>query len=322
MRKLFFSVIAAVCAACFATESQAQYNPYAQQGRIAPAAPVQQFSSFAVQPASVAMRPSTTTYAAAPTPGLRPVNPPSAATQKLLLASRTSPSPQRPIAQTASKQPVAPPQQYWNPSANAQSWEQTQGAAYGAAPAAPMAPTPDAGVGGYGVPAPAAGGECCGTGGACGGDACGCAPACGGCCCLTNCCLRSPGDMVQHMPHFGTTHGYYYFRPYHVMHVFSQQELATRWGGDPRNPYDNTMFQTVYQQMGVDAATQKAREEHAAKTAVPKTGMPSVQEYIVPTPVPGYQGAAPQYVPGMEVPQGAVPAGIPAAPAVEYVPNK
>ena len=59
--------------------------------------------------------------------------------------------------------------------------------------------------------------------------------------------------MVQHMPFFGTTHGYYYFRPYHVMHVFSQQELATRWGGDPRNPYDNTMFHRIYDQMGVEA---------------------------------------------------------------------
>ncbi|MGC3966114.1 MAG: hypothetical protein QM775_01705 [Pirellulales bacterium] len=136
------------------------------------------------------------------------------------------------------------------------------------------------------------------------------------------------------MPHFGTTHGYYYFRPYHVMHVFSQQELATRWGGDPRNPYDNTMFQSVYQQLGVDAATVKARAEQAAKEAQAAAGAQATQEYVVPTPVPAYP-MAPQYVPGHEsvIPPGAIPQGIPQGvmpqgavpvpgPAVEYVPNK
>ena len=42
-------------------------------------------------------------------------------------------------------------------------------------------------------------------------------------------------------------HGYYYFRPYHHSHV-TQQQMVTAWGGDPRNPYANEIFQRVYAQ--------------------------------------------------------------------------
>jgi hypothetical protein len=153
------------------------------------------------------------------------------------------------------------------------------------------------------APAPQAAGDCgCNDGAVSGGgDTCGCAPSCGlgclrGCgCCLAGhtCCVpfKTTGDLVQHMPFFGTTHGYYYFRPYHVMHVFSQQELATRWGGDARNPYDNTIFEKVYQQMGVDA-----RSAQPTTGVVPATVLPTY-----PTPVPNYQ-PVPQMTPGTVVP--------------------
>ena len=41
-------------------------------------------------------------------------------------------------------------------------------------------------------------------------------------------------------------HGYYYFRPYHHSHIARHQTLVAGWGGDPRNPYSNAIFQTVY----------------------------------------------------------------------------
>ena len=109
VRKFFFSLTLAACAAGFASDAAAQYyqQPHYQQpapqaaaampGRYAPAAqahyaPAQR--GYAVQPTSVAMRPGTTTYAAAPvSAGFKPVNPPSAATQRLLLASRSQPTP-------------------------------------------------------------------------------------------------------------------------------------------------------------------------------------------------------------------------------------
>jgi len=351
VKKLFFSLTAAAWALSLAGEASAQYNPYAQQAtRQAPAAqahyapqqaypqqgysqqgyrqPGYQQSGYAVQPVSTAMRPGTTTYAGSPAVGLKPVNPPSAATQRILMASRTGTNVSTAQNTAPAKQPVAPPQQYWNSGMNASPWEPSQGASYGAPQGSPQgaaygAPQADAVSGGGAV------------GGQCGGDQCGgdCGHSCGHCGCLhgwlhSGCLLHSTGDLVQHMPHFGTTHGYYYFRPYHVMHVFSQQELVTRWGGDPRNPYDNTMFQNVYQQLGVDAATVKARAEQAAKDA--QAANQAAQEYVVPTPLPNYP-TAPQYVPGSEhiippgvVPQGAIPQGMPMppTPAVEYVPGR
>jgi len=304
--------------------------------------------------ASVAMRPTTTSYAAQPASyQFKPVNPPSQATQRLLLASKNTPTPAPPVNGGAMVRPVsnstsAPPQQYWNAQAtNAQPWVPGNTApaygggasygpgAYGPAAGGPIAEGSDYGGGG-------GGGECCGNGGTCGGDACG--AGCGGCCCLAGyrCCLciRSTGDMTQHMPFFGTTHGYYYFRPYHVMHVFSQQELATRWGGDARNPYDNCLFQKVYEQMGV-AATLPAVSV-AAPPSTPDYVVPNGTN-VVPTPMPSaapapQYNAVPQYSPGTQYapgPQyGPVPNYIPgqnvmpnqgvpgAQPGVEYLPPR
>ena len=67
-----------------------------------------------------------------------------------------------------------------------------------------------------------------------------------------------------------------------------------------------------------------------------KVNVPTMQEYVVPTPIPNYPGM-PQYVPGQDgvpqgivpqgpIPQGAVPQGVVPvpmpSPAVEYVPNR
>jgi hypothetical protein len=289
------------------------------------------------------MRPTTTSYAAQPASyQFKPINPPTQATQRLLVASKNTPTPAPPVNGGSSvRQVSAPSQQYWNSSAsNAQPWVAGNtapayggggayggGAAYGPASYGPGAAAPVAEGGDVG------GGECCGND-TCGGD------ACGGCCCLSKCCclfkcgcICSTGDLVQHMPFFGTTHGYYYFRPYHVMHVFSQQELATRWGGDARNPYDNTMFQKIYEQMGV-AATLPASTV-APVTTVPDYMVPGAP-HVVPTPVPSTTPMpsnvpapqyipAPQYVPGQSVvPMPGTPgAPVPGAqPGVEYLPPR
>ena len=59
---------------------------------------------------------------------------------------------------------------------------------------------------------------------------------------------HSTGDMPQHNPYFPNAHGYYYFRPYNVVHVLQQQEMVGRWGLDPRNPMDNRFFERIYQE--------------------------------------------------------------------------
>lgn len=399
VKKLFFALTAVACCGVFTAAAEAQYQqPYGRPAQPQYTQPQQARGPYQAQrpaygmqqPAygvqQTAMRPSTSTYAATPASGsmaLKPINPPSAATQRILMASRNQPTPApaqvggaAPNNQARSnvRLPASPAAAAWGPppsggyDAGAYGGSQFGGQQYGGQQyggqmgAAPVAAQPDGNYDGGGA-APCNGGQCggdsCGFGGCCRlGLGC-CLGRCGGCfshCCgcLGNgCCLRTTGDLVQHTPFFGTTHGYYYFRPYHVMHVFSQQELATRWGADPRNTYDNTIFQRTYEQLGVDMATIKAREEAAAKAkaaglAEPATAVPaySLPSDAMPTPLPGgYQGNAPyntapygapaygapmphppqgpgfqgSYQGGM-IPQGAMP-NVP-APSIEYVPNR
>ncbi len=83
--------------------------------------------------------------------------------------------------------------------------------------------------------------EACEENGGCGGRACTCA-LCGGC------------NMPQHYPYFPAMHGYYYFRPYHHSHIAKHQQIAAAWGADPRFPYSNEIFKTVYAQYRKDRA--------------------------------------------------------------------
>lgn len=371
MKRLLFALTAVACYGAFTAAAEAQYQqPYgraAQPQQARGAYQAQRPTYGPQQPAygvqQTAMRPSTNTYAATPASGgmaLKPINPPSAATQRILMASRNQPTPaptQTGNGAPANNQarsnvrlPASPAAAAWGPppsggyDAGAYGGSQFGGQQYGGQMgAAPVAAQPE---GNYGGPAYDGGAAAPCNGGQCGGDSCGFGGCCRlglpslGCCCGGlghNCCIRTTGDLVQHTPFFGTTHGYYYFRPYHVMHVFSQQELATRWGADPRNTYDNTIFQRTYEQLGVDMATIKAREEAAAKAkaaglAEPPTAVPSytLPPDSVPTPLPGgYQGSmnfAPQgqgfqgNFPGGMIPQGAMP-NVP-APSIEYVPNR
>lgn len=280
---------------------------------------------------------ATAPRAAAPSsvPTFRPINPPTTRqAPRALVANRTTPTP-APQIRTASKSQIVPPAAQsaapmYNPSMSGMGWT-------------PQTPSMsmDAGAGGYGMsgqmagaPAPVAdpgmdysygdGGYAGEGGGDCGGGCGGCGRRCGlGGCRACGCCAalwqhglcvpcKTTGDLVQHMPFFGTTHGYYYFRPYHVMHVFSQQELATRWGGDPRNPYDNTMFHRIYDQMGVEA-----KPKAPPVGAVPQAGTEYVGpgQMVMPTPVPQYD--SPQnYVPS---PGNMVPSTVTPLPGLETI---
>ena len=312
MKKFFFCLTTLAGLGAAASQAAAQQSPYA--GR---------------PTATSAMRPTNTTYAAQPVNyQFKPVNPPSQTTQRILMPSRTggvktamnqpTPAPAAVGAPAVAPQaPAAAPQQYWNSGPGAQAW----------IPAGSAGPVPDANVAG-----PVDGGYAGPVDGGYGGDCCG---GRGGCClgglrgrllCIP---IGTTGDLVQHTPFFGTTHGYYYFRPYHVMHVFSQQELATRGGGGARNPYDNSMFTRLYEQMGVEARPEaKTGTTGAAVYAAPNYAAP---EYVVPNgqyvppAVPGYGptpgGAMPSYGPpaGNPIPQG-FPGGV--VPGVEYLPPR
>jgi hypothetical protein len=59
----------------------------------------------------------------------------------------------------------------------------------------------------------------------------------------------SPGNMPQHFPYIAAPKNYYYFRPYHWMHIADQQLEVERYGGDPRHPYKNDLFEGVYREI-------------------------------------------------------------------------
>ena len=56
-------------------------------------------------------------------------------------------------------------------------------------------------------------------------------------------------DMPQHYPYAPPSSGTYYFRPYSVTGLRLQQQAVRQWGGDPRNPYSNELFERVYREL-------------------------------------------------------------------------
>lgn len=96
---------------------------------------------------------------------------------------------------------------------------------------------------------------CCEVGVPC--DPWGCCPG-GGChgpggcfCCRWIC---GTCNMPPHYAYYPSMHGYYYFRPYHHSHIPRQQQFVAGWGGDPRNPYANEIFQRVYAEYEAERA--------------------------------------------------------------------
>jgi hypothetical protein len=95
-------------------------------------------------------------------------------------------------------------------------------------------------------------------------------PGCSSCGGRHDCCgpysfrchfLFSPCDMSLHMPYWNRERGYYYFRPYHVVHVLQQQEKTASWGGNVQNPYDNRFLDKIHDEWEADyELRQKAQE--------------------------------------------------------------
>jgi len=84
-------------------------------------------------------------------------------------------------------------------------------------------------------------------------DDCDCAePPCG---CSDCCDVGGAGGhhgvcgMPPHYMYFPQSHGNYYFRPYNYQTIVRQQQSVGRYGGDPRNPYDNTIFNPLYESL-------------------------------------------------------------------------
>jgi len=88
-------------------------------------------------------------------------------------------------------------------------------------------------------------------------------------------------DMPQHLSYYPPAKGYYYFRPYHFLHYQQQASFVTRFGGDPRLPYANEIFDRVYEQYEM--------ERLGGETVSPSIDLPPPPEEdagTLPTPEP------------------------------------
>lgn len=56
----------------------------------------------------------------------------------------------------------------------------------------------------------------------------------------------APGDMTQHIPYIAHPHNFYYFRPYNYFHIPKHQAEVAYYGGNPKHPYANRLFERVY----------------------------------------------------------------------------
>lgn len=90
----------------------------------------------------------------------------------------------------------------------------------------------------------------------------------------------TPGDMYPETPYFPVNHGSYYFRPYTYSHIAQQQAVATRWGADPRAPYQSILFSQLYQEMGIPLIS--ADRDYTGMKIPPRDRKPS--DYFTTVP--------------------------------------
>lgn len=101
-------------------------------------------------------------------------------------------------------------------------------------------------------------------------------------CCIGESCWCSPCNLIPHYPYYPAAHGYYYFRPYHYTHIALQQHLVSRWGGDPRHPYANEIFDRVYAELDAEGKV----EDAAPLIEVPSQGLPKEELPMAPNTIP------------------------------------
>lgn len=63
---------------------------------------------------------------------------------------------------------------------------------------------------------------------------------------------HAPGNMAPRFPYEAYPQTYYYFRPYNMLHIPQQQEIARGWVDDPALPYSNGVFAKVYAEYEAD----------------------------------------------------------------------
>lgn len=89
---------------------------------------------------------------------------------------------------------------------------------------------------------------------------------------------HSSCDMYPRSEYPAAAHGNYYFRAYNWTKVAWLQQEAASWGGDPRNPVSNQIFEGIYRDLGV------AAKPPAEEVPVPPAVFPNDVPDAVPSP--------------------------------------
>jgi hypothetical protein len=121
-----------------------------------------------------------------------------------------------------------------------------------------------------------------------------------------NGCCGNTCNMPQHLMYHPTNHGYYYFIPYNYRTVLQHKLAVTRYGGDSRNPYDNSMFQNIYE--GLEPVSFEMRDPRPPQQEAPQTLEPEQQA----------APRTPQPPPSPEIP--VLPPELPQAPVLPPAP--
>jgi hypothetical protein len=82
--------------------------------------------------------------------------------------------------------------------------------------------------------------------------------------------LNDSSGMPQHFAYYPAMHGYYYFHPYHHTHVVYEQQFASQFGMDPRNPHANDVFKMVYAEYKASQDAGVEQVPTSPPVAVPK----------------------------------------------------
>ncbi len=166
--------------------------------------------------------------------------------------------------------------------------------------------------------------DCATADGYCSGAACGHCGHCGRCRAARAARRASGGcgntcNMPLHHMYYPQEHGYYYFRPYNSKMIAGQQQSSMRWAGDPRNPYDNTLFQAIYGELDPPVATMIEQPVPPPVDVAPVLP-PQVQEPAAPrVDAPAEQPETP-VIPAPSEEPAAMPAE--PAPAEESAPTE
>jgi len=116
-----------------------------------------------------------------------------------------------------------------------------------------------------------------GSKGGCGKHGCGHGHGCHNCNGYHQGRFQTRCNMIPHVAYINPTASYYYFRPYQAFHVREQQNEVISYGADPRQPYANLLFRTLYTELEAAWAEEDGKNGSPFEDEAPGEDAPAVE---------------------------------------------